>query len=225
MSSFSVGQLNQLGDAFEADGWNKETVTKLGQCGRLADIRAFLEGRAEIVMKAKEAVAPLLTLAKTVVVPAIVGKKTSDCFTNKSRYYHQGSDLGKWFPPDQPRQPESKFSVFKLSRPATFKQVVESFLRVEGDIQTLSRLLKERGHITTFPTVEFLIERQEAGEDVGLLIGGLANFLFLENKDRSVSVVDLKRDGGLCRVDTYCHLAFETIWDIGDRFFFRNQTL
>jgi hypothetical protein len=129
MSTFSVGQMNQLGDSLENAGWNTNLITKLGQCGRLAEIRAFLEGKAEIVTKkAEEAVVSLLTLVKTITISAVTGNKTSDCFTNKSRYYYRDSNLDILLPEDQPEQPESKFSVQKLSQPATFKQAVESFL-------------------------------------------------------------------------------------------------
>ncbi|MEK7669495.1 MAG: hypothetical protein AAB350_02820 [Patescibacteria group bacterium] len=226
MSTFSIGQMNQLGDAFEAAGWNANLVTKLGQSGLLSLIRDFMEGRAEIVMKkVEEVVQSLLALVKVISTPAVAGKKTSDCFTDKSRYYYRDSNLDAWLPEDQPEQTESKFSVQKLTQNDTFKQVAESFLNLDqGDIATLAQLLKERGCVTTLPTIDLLIERQEAGEDVGFRTDGWANFFFVENKDGSVSVVNADRYDGqwLAYVS---RLDDDNVWDAGHRFFFRNQTL
>lgn len=222
MSTISVGQMNQLGNAFEAAGWNESHVTKLGQCGRLADILAFLEGKAEIVVKkVEETFVSILTLVKTITTPATAGKKTADCFTNSSRYYYRDNDLDTWLPEDQPEQAESKFSVHQLSRPATFKQAVESFLGQSGDIETLSRLLKERGCTTTLPTIESFIERQESGEDVGLRTDGWWNFFFVENEDGSVSVVYASRFDRRWGVDVD-RLDNDGVWDADHRFFFRN---
>lgn len=223
MSTFSIGQMNQLGDALEASGWSANLVTKLGQCGRLADIRVFLEGNAELVMKkAEETVASIITLVKTITIPAVAGKKTSDCFMDKSRYYYRDTVLNNWLPNNQSEQIEVKFSVIRLTKYGTFKQVVESFLGQTGDIQTLSRLLKERGHITTLPAIELLIERQEAGEDIGLRNDGWWNFFFVEDSDGGVSVFRANRTG------RHWHVAIHRLWSGGvwladHRFFFRNS--
>lgn len=47
---FSVGQMNQLGDALEAAGFTPEDVTKLRSSSLLPDIRSVLLGRAKIVV-------------------------------------------------------------------------------------------------------------------------------------------------------------------------------
>lgn len=47
---FSMGQMNQLGDAFEREGWMPDDVTKLGQSPRLSEIRKFLNGYGEITV-------------------------------------------------------------------------------------------------------------------------------------------------------------------------------
>jgi hypothetical protein len=230
MSTYVEGQTHQLLDKLEAEGFTAEHITKLGQCGRLADVRAFLEGKAEIVMKkVEEAAVSLLTLVKTVVTPAIAGKKTSDCFTNKSRYYYRDSNLDARLPKDQPSQTESKFLVQKLSQNATFKQAVESFLGVSGEITVpvLAQMLKSRGHVTTLPVIESLIEQREAGEDVDLRTDGRANFFFVKNKNAeddeegSVSVVYVLRRGRPWGVGVGS-LGRGFVWFAAYRFFFRN---
>jgi hypothetical protein len=221
MSTFSVGQMNQLGDALEVAGFTPADVTKLGQCGKLASVRAFLEGHAEIVIKkVEETIVSILALVKTITTPAVVGKKTKDCFTNKSRYAYRDSDLDNWLPQNQPGQSEGKFSVQNLTRGATFKQVVESFVGAAGEISDLTPIL--RHHITTLPTIESLIERQEAGEDVGLRMDGWGNFFFVEDAEGGLSVVLVNRLGyGRWHVNVR-RLDRGVVWHGGRRFFFRN---
>jgi hypothetical protein len=82
-------------------------------------------------------------------------------------------------------------------------------------------MLKEHGCITTLPTIESLIERQEGGQNVGLRTDGWANLFFVEDKDGSVSVVYALRRGGRWCVDVD-RLGSGDVWDADDRFFFRN---
>lgn len=219
-----VGTANELKlalrEARGSDGseWTAGDVKSLANSEILGRVLDLVRGRVEVVVKS------LLTLVKTITTPAIAGKKTANCFTNKSRYYYRDPDLDNWLLKDQPSQPEGKFSVQQLAQPATFKQAVGSFLVVSGNIQTLSGLLKERGCITTLPTIESLIERQESGEDVGLRIDGWGNFFFVENEDESVSVVHASRHGGQWFVYIY-RLDDDIVWRADIRFFFRNQTL
>ncbi|MFA6273216.1 MAG: hypothetical protein WC673_01865 [Candidatus Paceibacterota bacterium] len=174
-------------------------------------------GLAELVVKIKT----IFRQLKTIPVSAIGAKPTTDCFTNQSRYYYRDGDLDRYLPKVQPDQPESKFAVCELTEASTFKQMVENILGVQGDINTLSKLLKEHGHTTTLPTIEALIERQENGEDVGLLTNGYANFFFVENEDGSVSVVAVDRGGG--QWDVYQRsLGRGHRWFAVYRFFLRN---
>ena len=217
-----VDQAGELKAAFRRSDWTNGQIKRLCEGDILFRIRQVLENKAEIVMKkVEEAVVVILTLVKTITTPAIAGKKTADCFTNKSRYYYRDNNLDNWLPKDQPAQAESKFSVQKLAHSATFKQAVESFLGVNGDIETLAKALKDRGAITTLPTIESLIERQEASKDVGLLTDIWASFFFVENKDGGVSVVYASRCGRLWHVSVY-RLGRVYVWFAAYRFFFRN---
>jgi hypothetical protein len=222
MSNYKEGQIHQLANALETAGFTADHITKLGQLGNsLGQIVAFLDGKAEIVIKKVEViVVSILTFVKIITTPVIKGKKTAKCFTGKI-FGYRDSDLDSWLPKDQSDWPEGKFSAQQLAKNATFKQAVESFLGVSGDTDFLAKTLKERNHITTLSVIESLVERQEAGEDVDIRTDGWANFFFVEDKDGSVSVV-----GVYCydrqwyvRVLRLSH-AYEC--SAGPRFFFRN---
>lgn len=47
-SLYTIGQMNELADAFEADGFTADQLKMLTSRGRLTAVKAFLEGRAEI---------------------------------------------------------------------------------------------------------------------------------------------------------------------------------
>ncbi len=49
MSIYSIGQMNQLGDALEAAGFTPNDVTRLQQFKKLSMLRAVLSGSADIV--------------------------------------------------------------------------------------------------------------------------------------------------------------------------------
>ena len=164
----------------------------------------------------------IFSLLKTITVGAVNAKTTADCFTDRGRYYHRDGDLDKFLPKVQREQPESNFTPCRLTEAATFKQMAENALGVSGDIKTLSKLLKGRGHTTTLPAIEALIERQENGEDIGLLTNGWANFFFVDNEDgESVSVVSVRRSDRRWDVRQYS-FGRACGWAAVSRFFFRN---
>ncbi|OHB01610.1 MAG: hypothetical protein A3A96_02995 [Candidatus Zambryskibacteria bacterium RIFCSPLOWO2_01_FULL_39_39] len=219
-----VDQAGELKAAFRRGHWTNGQIKSLCEEDVLSRVRMVIEGTAEIVVKS------VLSLVATVKVAIVGAKKTADCFIDKTRYCYRDADLDGWLPEDQSIQPESKFSVQRLNTPATFKQAVESFLGVTGDIPMLAKTLRERGCVTTLPTIETLIEQQEGGQDVDLRTNGYANFFFVEEKaenegeEPSVSVVSADRGGGQWGVSVR-RLAHDSEWDTEDRFFFRNKTL
>ncbi len=149
-------------------------------------------------------------------------KATKKCFTNTSQYYHRDGDLDNWFPKNQPAQDEKKFSVRELTESATFLEMVGNILGTAGDVVTFSRLLIEAGHTMTLPEIEDLIERQEKGEDVGLRTNGYDNFFFVENTDKTVSVVFVYRGGEQWYVYV-SRLDRAYRWVAGYRLFLRNS--
>jgi len=182
----------------------------------------FDEAVETLKTRVETTVKSVVQLLKTITVGAVNAKTTADCFTDRGRYYHRDGDLDKFLPKVQREQPESNFTPCRLTEAATFKQMAENALGVSGDIKTLSKLLKGRGHTTTLPAIEALIERQENGEDIGIWTDGWANFFFTDNEDgESVSVVYLSRRGGQWGVSRF-PLGNDGRWNTGGRFFLRN---
>ena len=164
----------------------------------------------------------IFSLLKTITVGATKTKPTTNCFTDTARYYYRDNDLDRYLPKNQSDQAESQFGVLPLTETTTFKEFAESVLGTQGDLKTLAKLLQQRGYTTTLPAIEALIERQESGEDTGLLTNGWANFFFVDNEDgESVSVVDVSRLDRRWYVDLYS-FGCDFRWSAGRRFFLRN---
>ncbi|TSC66982.1 MAG: hypothetical protein CEO19_413, partial [Parcubacteria group bacterium Gr01-1014_73] len=169
MNIITIGQQFEMGKlvaeklgAMRADGEVVQAVIKS------PDHPFWVELNKHFDQKIKK----LFSFLKTVTVGKVKAKKTTDCFTDKKRYYYRDGDLDKFLPKVQREQPDSQFTVCALAEVATFKQMAESFLGVTGDIKTLARLLKGRGYTTTLPSIEALVGCQENGEDVGLRTDG-----------------------------------------------------
>ncbi len=65
---YSVGQMNQLGDALEAEGFTSDDVTKLKQFGNLGGILSVLHGLAKIKPVAEDATRMITLNATTIAV-------------------------------------------------------------------------------------------------------------------------------------------------------------
>ena len=211
--------------AFEMGGQVAEKLTQLGADGDKVQSAIEKEDHpfwSDLAKHFGQKIKSVLrSLGKVVAVPATEAKPTADCFTNQARYYYRDDDLDKFLPKNQSAQDASQFAVCELTETATFQQVAESVLGVSGDIQTPSKLPEERSHTTSLPAIEALIERQENGEDVGLLTNGWANFFLVENKNGSVSVVYVNRDDR--RWTVYQNsFGLDRGWSAVGRFFFRN---
>lgn len=181
---------------------------------------AWLE-KLNSMLREKAEEPSLLDFAFMAEVAEIGGKKTKDCFSDESRYYYRDTNLDLWLPEIQPTEPKGKLIVHELNKSATLKQIIENFLRESGDVEILSRGLRSLNIAVTLPRIESLIDRQESGEDVGLLTKGYANFFFVEDKKDGVSVVRVCRPGGPWHVGVH-RLGGVYVWFGGGRFFFRN---
>ena len=164
-------------------------------------------------------VAPLLTIVRTVTTSVVAGKKTRDCFTNKLRYLYRDPYLDAWLPANQPEQMRSNFSVQQLNRPATFIQAAEFWLGMKNMNMEAIPLC-----ITTLPTIESLIERQEGGEDVGIGTNGYANLFFVpDGRGGIILVAAVACGNGYWNIYVKL-LSYKSLWRDGHRFFF-NQPL
>ncbi|MDP3962395.1 MAG: hypothetical protein Q8Q03_00805 [bacterium] len=172
--------------------------------------------------KVQVALEKIIEVIKQITTGVVGEKKTADCFTSKDRYYHRDGDLDNWLPETQAEQPSAIFSVNKIRKESTFKEMAEEIVGAKGNVKKLSQIIIERKHTTTLPTIESLIERQEGGEDVGLRTDGWANFFFVEDNNGDVSVVRVGRHGGRWGVSVR-RLGCDDRWSVERRVFVRNS--
>ncbi|MEK7109097.1 MAG: hypothetical protein AAB919_01525 [Patescibacteria group bacterium] len=169
---------------------------------------------------------PTLVLHKTTPLGEVQAKKTDKCFTGKQWAYRDG-DIDRWLPGQQSAQAACSVGVYQLqnSKGTTFREMAVAALKV-GPGTSLDLLakkaIKEQGFIFTLSAIESMVDRQEGGEDVGLLTNGYANFFFVEDSDGSVSVLRVHRDGGRWRAYVY-RLGDGDRWPAEDRLLLRNS--
>jgi len=166
-----------------------------------------------------------------ITLSAVGVKRTKDCFTKmwyrycdpntKMRYRYRDPNLDLWLHLKQEARASGKATVWQLLKGLTFIEMVQNLLKTsETNRKKLSKLLIEGNHTFTLPEIEALIERQEAGENIGLFVNGYANFLFTEGSDGNVFVVCAYRDGRQWRVGLL-RLGFVNRWSAGLRLFSR----
>ena len=175
--------------------------------------------------RTKAVVQNILSVFKSVTIEATAEKKTTDCFTDKKRYYYCDPNFDNLLPEIQEAQPAGEITAHRLAREAKFVEMVQGLLgTTETDLAVLSRLAIQTGHVFTLPQIEALIECQEAGEDVGLRTDGWANFFLVLNKEECVSFVDAYRS--VRRWNVYLYpLGHGDVWGAGSHFFSHNKTL
>ncbi len=226
-----VGQANELKLALRAaratDGseWTSGDVKSLSNSSVLGGVLDVLRGRAEIVVKKiEETVATVKNIfspIKSVMIGPTKEKKTTDCFADSTKYYRDSSVI-KLLPETQEARASEGAVVNQLTENPKFVGMVQSLLNtVETGLASLSRLVIEKKRIFTLTQIEALVELQEAGEDVGLLTNGWANFFLVLNKEGSVSVVNVYRADGQWCVCVY-PLGRGLVWLAENRFFYRN---
>ncbi|MBX4209541.1 hypothetical protein KW799_02540, partial [Candidatus Parcubacteria bacterium] len=91
-----------------------------------------------------------------------------------------------------------------------------------SNLDLLAKALIGNGHTVSLAQIELLIEQVEMGEEAQLRTDGYANFFFVEDKNGSVSVVDVRRyDRGRWNVRVH-RLGYGIRWGVAFRFFSRN---
>ena len=135
---------------------------------------------------------PTLVLIKTIAIGDVEGRRTTECLTGNIWGYRD-PNIDNWLPELQPAQTGGPVGVYQLQKQkgVTFRDMVAAVLQVSLDtaLGVLAKVLKKQGHTFTLPAVENLVERQEAGEDVGLCTDGRANLFPVEDSDGCVSVL------------------------------------
>lgn len=174
--------------------------------------------------KSGDVVKNILKPVRTITIRATGAKRTDKCFADPVKYYRDASVI-RLLPEMQEACGEEKGQVNQLIENSRFVGMVQSLLGVaEKTITALSRLVIGAGQIYALPQIEQVVERQEAGENVGLLTNGWGNFFLVLNNKGCVSVVDVNRSDRQWRVFAY-DLGCDAVWAAEGHFFSRNKTL
>lgn len=148
------------------------------------------------------------------------GKRTKDCFSNDERFDRDPS-IDAWLGPSQYPGEEGAYSVLELCKPATFAKMFAEALapRIIGadDVEAISKPLIRRMLTWELQEIEDLVARQEAGEEVGIQLGGEYNF-FPVNDHETVYVIILCLEGKVWDVDIM-RLSEDRRFDAGSRLF------
>src|SRR3989344_3758179 len=133
----------------------------------------------------------LFKTIKTGAVAAVQGGMIKDCFANAKRYFSHPQDFIAILPDPQPATSGCRFSVCEFICQTEFAKIMEmaGILLGKSDRRSLSKLLIAGGCMWTLPEIELIIERSEAGEDVGLSGKGRANVFPVLSADGDVFIV------------------------------------
>ncbi len=212
MSTFSIGQMNELGNSLENAGYSAELVKKLNSGDTLAQIRWVLEGTAEIV-KTKF----IVWLGKTIEVPA-----TQESFVAKEKFQRNSTEVKfnkilenfrQWFLTsdgkiEEPMSPQT-LRYGKLVHYTSNDLIIKE---LGGEVKA-ETALTELWH---------LLRLQAKGQDGILLTNGYANIFYVRDTEAVLRVLRVNWYGGGWVVDT---LSVECSrgWSEGRRVFSRNS--
>ncbi len=162
-SLYTIGQMNELADAFEADGFTADQLKALTSRGRLTSVKALLEGRAEIKMV--EPKAP----EKNVITPVALNLVVSDGVSGKdgikdlekARY-----NVGDW------AKDVMKQKSYVVSNGVTYKPVVlkgECFTDDERVTSNIRKVAEEMGLITPTAELARLLRKSVSDEEIAAM--------------------------------------------------------
>ena len=139
----------------------------------------------------------LFSVVATTCLPTVVGRDTVQCFASP-RYVYRDWRLVKLLSEHQPTRGGCIIATLAPRRPTLFTEWAASILGVLAytPSSVLGRHLRARKHVLTLPQIERVVEVSENESGTGLRPTGGGNFAFVENKDESVSLVDVKYSTG-----------------------------
>ena len=142
------------------------------------------------------------SIIATTKLGSVAGKETSHCFTGP-HYGARDEDIDRWC---ADRQPKTAICIvttlaasegIKCSRSGkmTYAGLAATSLGLPSytAVGSLEKLLKEREYIMTLSQGERMVERAEYTQDTSMLIGGLGNLFFTQNKHGGISVANLRK--------------------------------
>lgn len=203
MSSYSEGQIHQFADRLEAEGFTPGHITALGQHPRLADLKPWLDGEADIVLKPKvetvSAPEPYLRLISDghkLTIPACSGGRTIARAGGVFRGYIDPDFVGYGLDDiEGAATPDTDVEVNELIRDGKAEDIYNS---VGGDL--------DRFVLTQDQVISFV----EIHRD-WLRAGGYGTFFLLKKSNEFFfAYVDLSSDGKLY-VNTY-RLPSDYVW-------------
>lgn len=208
MSTYSIGNLNRLGDAMEKAGWVADDVTKLRQSD-LEQILRFLHGQAKIVPIS------ILRHLGTVTVPAraknFVAGKNFILKQNGGICSGFGSNFRSWF-----LEGDGKIEDASKEETLNFSILEKSLL----DPLIIGELGGEERSETTLSQMFFLMEKQKGGEDGVLLNNGSANIFYIKDQKGVLRTVRVYWLGDGWDVDAG-DVSYPYVWLLGYRVFSR----
>lgn len=162
-SLYTIGQMNELADAFEADGFTPDLLKALTSRGRLTGVKAVLEGRAEITMIEVKAPEPKK------IVPVSLKEVTSDGVSGKNgikdlekaRY-----NVGDWAK-DVMMKDAYVVSNGKVYKPVVLKG--EDFTDDERVTANIRKVAAEMGLITPPAELARLLRKSVSDEEIAAM--------------------------------------------------------
>jgi hypothetical protein len=153
-----------------------------------------------------------------VMLQSAPGKLTSECFVNRSLFNHRNKNLDVLLPKVQHPKDEKIFVVSELVRRKTILDIAYGLLGRSPIPRALTEFFTRDGHAMSLPQIENLIERQESGEDIGLITKGMVNLFFVESDVEPVSVICADRHNK-ARWDITVHSVYSgQRWAVGYRY-------
>ncbi len=140
-------------------------------------------------------------IATTKKLGLVAGKETSRCFIGP-HYAARDEDIDRWLPERQPKAASCTVTTLATSGGAKFSRsremayaglaVTTLGLRSYASVESLEKLLEDRGYLMTLTQVERMVARAERARNASMLIGGLGNFFFTQNKHGGISVANIR---------------------------------
>lgn len=179
--------------------------------GGIEGIQRFLRGELEVkevVEKAVEKIADLLTFISCVTVAATQKFVAKDFFNPKKFYL--GDNFKAWF-------------LGKIEEPqAEMELRRHTLLRRSRDLPIITELGGEEKGETTLSQIASLIANQANGEEGTLLVNGYANIFYVRDINGVLRTVDAFWYGGRWRLRAY-PLEDPDEWNDGHQVFSRNS--
>lgn len=207
MSSYKEGQVHQLMDRLEKEGFTSEHITKLGQMENLQSIRDVLDGLAQIItVKFLQVVKQGLQIP-SLTTPFIV----KDNFVNgKGIKFYFGGNFKNWF---MGQTVESHNATALNSWLLTKNLLDNAVLKGLGD-----------NCETTLDVVYALIKNQPNGEEGVLLNNGKSNIFYIKDVSGVLRAVHVYLDGAVWCVGAIFVLN-PSVWYEGLQVFSRNSVI